>query len=106
MCYDDMELLRKFLVKENDAGNLNLNKLCIVGAEMGASVASYYAAYDWTTVRREANRRPAPSQDVKGLFLISPDWDFKGPWTWTSETCGLSSSQPSCKAPRSWASRR
>jgi hypothetical protein len=45
---------------------------------MGASVAAYYAAYDWTTVRREANRRPAPSQDVKGLVLISSDWDFKG----------------------------
>jgi len=78
MRYDDMELLRRFLVKKNDAEELNLNKLCIVGAEMGASVAAYYAFYDWTEVRREANRRPAPSQDIKGLVLISPDWDFKG----------------------------
>ncbi|NQT14465.1 MAG: alpha/beta fold hydrolase [Planctomycetes bacterium] len=78
MRYDDMELLRKFLVKKNDEELLNLNKLCIVGAEMGASVAAYYAFYDWTEFRREANRRPAPSRDIKGLFLISPDWDFKG----------------------------
>lgn len=78
MRYDDMELLRRFLVKKNDAEELNLNKLCIVGAEMGAAVAAYYAFYDWTEVRREANRRPAPSQDIKGLVLISPDWDFKG----------------------------
>jgi pimeloyl-ACP methyl ester carboxylesterase len=78
MRYDDMELLRKFLVKKNDEEMLNLNKLCIVGAEMGASVAAYYAFYDWTEFRREANRRPAPSQDIKGLFLISPDWAFKG----------------------------
>lgn len=78
MRYDDMEALRKFLVKKNDQEELNLNKLCIVGAEMGAAVAAYYAYYDWTEVRREANRRPAPSQDVKALVLISPDWDFKG----------------------------
>lgn len=78
MRYDDMELLRKFLVKKNDEELLNLNKLCIVGAEMGASVAAYYAFYDWTEFRREANRRPVPSRDIKGLFLISPDWDFKG----------------------------
>ena len=77
MLYDDMETFRAFLVKKNDEGELNLNKLCLVGAEMGAAVASYYASHDWTTPRREANRA-APSQDVKGLVLISPDWDFKG----------------------------
>ncbi len=77
MYYDDMEKFRAFLVKKNDAGELNLNKLCIVGAEMGATVATYYARHDWTTPRREANRA-APSQDVKGLVMVSPDWDFKG----------------------------
>ena len=77
MRYGDMELLRKFLVEKNDAGELNLNKLCIVGAEMGAVVAVYYALNDWTQIRREANRAAA-AQDVKGLVLISPDWDFRG----------------------------
>lgn len=77
MYYDDMERFRAFLVDKNDEGELNLNKLCIVGAEMGATMAAYYARFDWTTPRREANRA-APSQDVKGLVLISPDWDFKG----------------------------
>jgi len=77
MFYDDMEKFRAFLVQKNDEGELNLNKLCIVGAEMGATVGAYYARHDWTTPRREANRA-APSQDVKGLVLISPDWDFRG----------------------------
>ncbi|MFH1922404.1 MAG: alpha/beta fold hydrolase [Planctomycetota bacterium] len=77
MPYNDMQTLRKFLVKKNDEEELNLNKLCIVGAEMGAAVATYYAAYDWVTPRREAGRAAA-SQDVKGLVLISPDWDFRG----------------------------
>ncbi len=75
MRYDDMERFRRFLVKKNDAGELNLNKLVLIGAEMGASVAAYYAFYDWTTPRREANMA-APSRDVKGLVLISPDWNF------------------------------
>lgn len=78
MRYDDMEAFRRFLVKKNDQEELNLNKLCIVGAEMGAAVAAYYAYYDWTEFRREAGRRPAPSRDVKALVMISPDWDFKG----------------------------
>jgi len=77
MYYDDMEKFREFLVKKNDEGELNLNKLCIVGAQMGATMAAYYARHDWTTPRREANRA-APSQDVRGLVLISPDWDFEG----------------------------
>ncbi len=77
MRYGDMELFRRFLVEKNDAKELNLDKLCIVGAEMGAVVAVYYALTDWTQIRREANRA-APAQDVKGLVLISPDWDFRG----------------------------
>jgi pimeloyl-ACP methyl ester carboxylesterase len=76
MPYGDLETLRRFLVEKNDAGELNLSKLCLVGAEMGASVAAYYAFYDWTTLRRESGRAAA-SQDVKAMVLISPDWGFR-----------------------------
>ncbi len=34
MVYKDMEALRRFLIDKNDAAELNLNRLCIVGAEM------------------------------------------------------------------------
>jgi pimeloyl-ACP methyl ester carboxylesterase len=77
MPYTDMETLRRFLVEQNDEGKLNLNSLCIVGAEMGASVAVYYALHDWTTPRREASR-VTPAQDVRALVLISPEWAFPG----------------------------
>jgi pimeloyl-ACP methyl ester carboxylesterase len=77
MPYRDMEALRRFLVEKNDAGKLNLNKLCIVGAEMGGSVAVHYSLYDWTTPRREAER-VGPARDVKALVLISPAWAFPG----------------------------
>ena len=77
MHHMDMGALREFLIERNDAGKLNLNKLCVVGAEMGASVAVYYARYDWTTLRREAGR-VGPARDVKALVLISPAWAFPG----------------------------
>ncbi len=76
MAYGDLEAVRRFLVQENDEGKLNLSNLCLVGAEMGAAVAVYYAAYDWSrTIREGPTLRPFP--DVKALVLISPDWDFR-----------------------------
>ena len=71
----DMEAVRKFLVKKNDAGELNLNKLCLLGSGMGANVATAWSAVDWSTPRL-ANRKQG--QDVKGLILVSPDWGFRG----------------------------
>jgi pimeloyl-ACP methyl ester carboxylesterase len=79
MVYKDMEKFKGILVDRNDAGELNLSKLCIVGAEMGASVALYYAQYDWMLNRYEpASKKKRPSEDVKAVVLISPEWSFKG----------------------------
>jgi pimeloyl-ACP methyl ester carboxylesterase len=76
----DLEAVREFLIAKNNAGELNINKLCVVGAEMGASLAMQFALYDWTR---------GPSGDgqygiiqmgrfVKALVLISPKWSFRG----------------------------
>jgi pimeloyl-ACP methyl ester carboxylesterase len=83
MGWQDMLTLRSFLVRKNDQEKLNLNNLCIVGAEMGATLAAWYALNDWTAggfVEQGpgGNRRLSPFRDVKGLVLISPKWDFKG----------------------------
>ena len=43
----DMEAVRRLLVGKNDDGELNLNKLCLVGVGMGATVAVNWAAQDW-----------------------------------------------------------
>jgi pimeloyl-ACP methyl ester carboxylesterase len=74
MVYKDMPTLKAFLVKQNDAGELNLSKLCIVGADMGAVVALYYAEWDWMLPAENK----VPSKDVKALVLLSPRWSFKG----------------------------
>jgi len=71
----DMEAVRRFLVKKNDAGKLNLNKLCLLGSGMGANVATTWAAVDWSSPKLASRKQ---GQDVKGLILASPDWGFRG----------------------------
>ena len=71
----DMEAVRKFLVTKNDAGELNLNKLCIVGSGLGANVALYWAARDWSAPPLAVGKQ---GQDVKALVLVSPYWNYRG----------------------------
>jgi len=71
----DMEAVRRFLRMKNDAGELNLNKLCLLGAGMGANVATAYAAYDWSVPELA---RVKQGQDVKALILASPRRSFGG----------------------------
>jgi pimeloyl-ACP methyl ester carboxylesterase len=71
----DMEALRSFLIEKNDAGELNLNKLSIIGAGMGASVAANWALQDWAAPPLAIGKQ---GQDVKALVLISPRWSFNG----------------------------
>lgn len=60
----DLALLRAFLVFENNNERLNLNKLSLVGIEMGASLAVVWAERDW-------GKRP-PVRQLKTVTLVSP----------------------------------
>jgi pimeloyl-ACP methyl ester carboxylesterase len=71
----DMKAVRKFLVTKNDAGELNLNKLCLVGTGLGASVAANWAAVDWAWPPLAVGKQ---GQDVKALVLVSPRWKDRG----------------------------
>jgi pimeloyl-ACP methyl ester carboxylesterase len=71
----DMEAVRSWLVTKNDEGAFNLNKLCMVGAGMGASVAANWAAQDWAAPPLAVVKQ---GQDVKALALISPRWSYRG----------------------------
>jgi pimeloyl-ACP methyl ester carboxylesterase len=73
----DMAALRAFLVKKNNDGQLNMNKLVIVGSEMGAAIAMVWAAYDWAVPNYE-HAGIKQGQDVKALVLISPRWSYTG----------------------------
>jgi pimeloyl-ACP methyl ester carboxylesterase len=71
----DMEALRSFLIEKNDAGELNLNKLCIIGAGMGANVGVNWALQDWAAPPLAIGKQ---GQDIKALILISPTWSYNG----------------------------
>ncbi len=71
----DMEKIRSFLVGKNDEGMLNLNKLCILGVGMGATVGVNWSAQDWATPPLAVGKQ---GQDVKALVLISPRWKYRG----------------------------
>lgn len=71
----DMEKFKSFLVQKNNAGELNLEKLCVVGSEMGAVVALNWAVWDWHWPVYPDFKQ---GQYVKALVLISPPWSFKG----------------------------
>ncbi len=71
----DMEAVRRFLVEKNDAQELNLNKLCLIGTGMGANVATIWAAVDWAAPPLAQRKQ---GQDVKALVLVSPIWRQNG----------------------------
>ncbi len=71
----DMEVCKKFLIEKNNAGELNIDKLCIVADEMGAIVAINWSRIDWSYRPLTTGKQ---GQDVKALVLLSPSRSFKG----------------------------
>jgi pimeloyl-ACP methyl ester carboxylesterase len=71
----DVEAVKKFLFEKNNAGELNIELLCVVGADVGAIVAVNWAALDWSRRQFPAFKQ---GRDVKALVLLSPTQTHKG----------------------------
>ncbi|WP_068263762.1 alpha/beta hydrolase [Rubripirellula obstinata] len=71
----DLEKAKGFLKEENDAGNLNLNALVIIGIREGCILGTTWAARDWSFPSIGAMKQ---GQDVKGIVMVSPDKQIKG----------------------------
>ncbi len=75
MVTKDMKAVKDFLWERNNAGELNIDKLCVVGAEMGASVALNFTLADvWDQDRNRVIRSDYKlGRFVKALVLLSPE---------------------------------
>jgi pimeloyl-ACP methyl ester carboxylesterase len=71
----DVEACKQFLMEKNNAGELNIEQLGVVGFEFGALLAVNWAAVDWSVRSLPAYKM---GQDVKALALISPPRKFQG----------------------------
>jgi alpha-beta hydrolase superfamily lysophospholipase len=75
MLVTDVEKMKQFLMEKNNAQALNISKLCVVGSELGATIAVKWAQSDWSWPELAGRKQ---GQDVKALFLISPEANYKG----------------------------
>ncbi len=81
MWADDMEAVKTFIHQEHQTGRLNMNKMGIVGPEMGASVAVAFAILDWDKAPYDDGQpgfQTPRGQDVRALVLISPEEKYQG----------------------------
>ncbi len=72
---NDIEAVKKFLVKKNNLGELNIEMLCVVAADSSCILAMHWALQDWSWPQLIGKKQ---GQDVKALVLISPKRSFKG----------------------------
>jgi pimeloyl-ACP methyl ester carboxylesterase len=71
----DLEAVKSYLITKNNDGELNIDKLCVVGVDMGAIIAADWAKLDWSLPVLSSGKQ---GQNVKALVLISPEPNFKG----------------------------
>lgn len=71
----DLEACKKYLLDKNNAGECNIDMLCVIGAEFGSILALRWAAADWSIPDLPAYRQ---GRDVKALVLLSPLQAQKG----------------------------
>jgi len=76
----DVEAVKNVLLKKHNEGELNIELLCVVAADVSAIVGINWAVVDWSWPQLPSIKQ---GQDVKALVLLSPERSFKG-YSYTS----------------------
>lgn len=71
----DIQTCKEYLRERHNAGELNIEKLALIGADFGGVLALNWAAIDWSWRDLPGFRQ---GKDVKAIFLLSPPWNEKG----------------------------
>lgn len=71
----DLEVIKSWLLQKNNAEELNMEMLVVVGADMSTVTAMNFALRDWT-VPELINYKNC--KDVKALVLLSPQRTYEG----------------------------
>ena len=71
----DIEAVRNFVKQKSDAGELDIDRLCVVGSGAGATLAALWTVADWAWPPIASGPQ---GQQVRALVLISPIWATKG----------------------------
>jgi pimeloyl-ACP methyl ester carboxylesterase len=71
----DLEAVKSFLVQKNNAEELNVEMLVVVGSDMSSITAVNFALRDWTVPELLAYKN---CKDVKAMVLLSPTRVYEG----------------------------
>jgi pimeloyl-ACP methyl ester carboxylesterase len=71
----DVETVRNWIKRKAEDGELDMNRLFVVGSGLGAGVAAAWTAED---ANWPAGTKGDQGRQVRGLVLISPPWTTRG----------------------------
>jgi alpha-beta hydrolase superfamily lysophospholipase len=71
----ELEAVRNWIKARSDAGELDIDKLCVVGSGLGGTLSAMWTAADWTWPPTTTGPQ---GRQVRALALVSPVWANKG----------------------------
>lgn len=71
----DIEAVRTWIKRHSDGTAIDIDRLCVVGSGLGATLASMWTVADWNW---QPTTTGPQGQQVRALVLVSPVWATKG----------------------------
>lgn len=71
----DIEAVRNWIKRKSDDGELDIDRLCVVGSGAGAILATMWTAADWSW---QPIATGPQGRQVRAVVLVSPVWATKG----------------------------